>query len=53
LGGVELTDYRFGGSQIGHAHDNSVVDFRFPKALYDELIWDGRAKHTRSALRTS
>ena len=44
MGGVELTGYRFGRSQIGHAHDNGVGDFQFPKALYDELIWDGRAK---------
>jgi hypothetical protein len=44
LGGVELTGYRFGGSPIKHAHDDGVADFQLPKAPYDELIRDGRAK---------
>ena len=27
LGGVTVIGYRFGGSQIGHVHDNGVAHF--------------------------
>ncbi len=46
-GGIGVTGYRFGklngGSQIGHVHDDSHADFRFPSEVRDESIRSGRA----------
>lgn len=42
-GGVGVTGYRLGRSQIGHVHDDGHADFRFPKETRDYLIRTGRA----------
>jgi hypothetical protein len=41
-GGIGVTGYRFGRRQIGHIHDDGHADFRFPRAVKDELIRTGR-----------
>src|SRR3712207_8087058 len=43
-GGIGVTGYRLGRSQIGHVHDDGHADFRFPREVRDELIRSGRAK---------
>jgi len=42
-GGVGVTGYRLGRKQIGHVHDDGHADFRFPRAIRDDLIRAGRA----------
>ena len=42
-GGIGVTGYRLGRSQIGHVHDDGHADFRFPKEVRDGLILSGRA----------
>ena len=42
-GGIGVTGYRHGRSQIGHIHDDGHADFRFPKEVRDDLIRSGQA----------
>ncbi|CAN5635367.1 hypothetical protein BH24ACT21_BH24ACT21_06150 [soil metagenome] len=42
-GGIGVTGYRLGRRQIGHLHDDSHADFRFPGEFRAELIRSGRA----------
>jgi len=47
-GGIGVTGYRYGdpmagGPRIGHIHDDGHADFRFPRAVRDELIRTRRA----------
>lgn len=42
-GGIGVTGYRLGRSQIGHVHDDGHADFRFPREVREELIRSGRA----------
>ncbi len=42
-GGIGVTGYRLGRSQIGHIHDDGHADFRFPKEVRDDLIRSGQA----------
>ena len=37
-------EYRLGRREIGHVHDNSLVDIPFPKPVRDELIAAGKAQ---------
>jgi hypothetical protein len=41
-GGVGVTGYGLGRSQIGHVHDDGHADFRFPREVRDELLRSGR-----------
>lgn len=42
-GGVGVTGYRLGRTQIGHVHDDGHADFRFPREVRGELLRSGRA----------
>ena len=42
-GGVGVTGYGYGRTQIGHVHDDGHADFRFPREVRDDLIRSGRA----------
>ncbi len=41
FGGVE---YKIGKREIGHIHDDHLVDIPFPKKIRDEIVSSGRAK---------
>lgn len=49
--GITSKPHRFGGTQytlgrreIGHVHDDNLVDIPFPKSVRDRLVADGRAE---------
>ncbi len=42
-GGIGVTGYRYGRTQIGHVHDDGHADFRFPREVRDGLIQAGKA----------
>jgi hypothetical protein len=41
FGGVE---YQLGSREIGHIHDDSLVDIPFPTAIRNELVASGQAQ---------
>jgi hypothetical protein len=38
------TEYRLGRREIGHVHDDHLVDIAFPKLVRDEIVEAGLAK---------
>lgn len=36
-------EYRLGGREVGHMHDDFLLDIAFPKAIRDELVAAGQA----------
>lgn len=38
------TEYRLGRRELGHVHDDSLVDIPFPKKVRDEIVSAGRAE---------
>ncbi len=38
------TEYRLGKRELGHIHDDHLVDLPFPKKMRDEIVAAGRAE---------
>lgn len=38
------TEYRVGHREVGHVHDDSLVDIPFPRYVRDELVKSGEAE---------
>jgi hypothetical protein len=47
-GSFDTAIYRLRRREIGHIHQDGVADLPFPKAVYDTLIADKRAKPHRA-----
>jgi hypothetical protein len=41
LGGKE---FRFRRAEVGHVHENGIVDIPFPRAIHDALLAEGLAE---------
>lgn len=40
-GGIE---FRYGGKELGHLHEDRLADFPFPRSVRDQLVADGEAE---------
>jgi len=47
------TEYRFERREIGHVHDDSLVDIPFPKKVRDELVTAAAPNPTTSFPRAA
>jgi len=37
-------EFRFGNSEVGHVHDDAIVDIPFPRPIRDALLREGLAE---------
>lgn len=37
-------EFRFGRAEVGHVHNNGIVDIPFPRAFHDDLLAKGLAE---------